>query len=290
MLIIERRSPILSVVATAFLLSFAKINLPWNNYFGENVSYTELSIKERQNLPQHVAIIMDGNGRWAQLQGKSRSAGHKSGAASVKEIVSNARNVGVKALTLFAFSSENWQRPQTEVSILMDLFMFFLSKEVNRLNKHDIRLKVVGDVSRFSEKLQKKIKESEELTKNNKSMVLSIAANYGGRWDIMQAAKELARKVEQQEIALTDITEEALNAQTSLADLPDVDLLIRTGGDCRISNFLLWQVAYAELYFTDVLWPDFDESQFNLAIAAFEQRERRFGQTTAQVTERKSII
>ncbi len=261
-----------------------------NNCFGENVSYTELSTKEMQNLPQHVAIIMDGNGRWAQLQGKSRGAGHKSGAAAVKEIVSNARNMGVKALTLFAFSSENWQRPQTEVSILMDLFMFFLSKEVNRLHKHDIRLQVVGDVSRFSEKLQKKIKESEELTKNNKSMVLSIAANYGGRWDIMQAAKELARKVEQQEIALTDITEEALNAQTSLADLPDVDLLIRTGGDCRISNFLLWQVAYAELYFTDVLWPDFDESQFNLAIAAFEQRERRFGQTTAQVTERKSII
>ena len=255
-----------------------------NNCCGEYVNNTELNIKEVKKIPQHIAIIMDGNGRWAKLQGKTRVLGHKAGVASVKATVSNARKSGVKALTLFAFSSENWRRPPTEVSVLMDLFMYVLTKEVKRLHKNDIRFRVIGDVSRFSESLQKKIRSSETLTENNKGMVLSIAANYGGKWDITQAAKKLASQVEKNEISLDDITEDSLNEHTCLADLPSLDLLIRTGGDYRISNFLLWQAAYAEFYFTDVLWPDFDDSQFDKAIDIYDQRERRFGQTGEQVT------
>jgi undecaprenyl diphosphate synthase len=240
---------------------------------------TETLIK----VPQHVAIIMDGNGRWAQQRGKTRVAGHKTGVESVRTSVSTAIKQGVKALTLFAFSSENWQRPEQEVSVLMDLFMFVLTREVKKLHKNDVRFQVIGDVSRFSEKLQKKIKVSEDLTVNNKGMVLSIAANYGGRWDIANAAKIVAEKVADKKLCIDDVTEDTLNKYTCLANLPELDLLIRTGGDYRISNFLLWQAAYAELYFTETLWPDFDEEAFNAAIDCFDQRERRFGQTGEQV-------
>ncbi|GLX87069.1 ditrans,polycis-undecaprenyl-diphosphate synthase [Thalassotalea loyana] len=236
-------------------------------------------------IPKHVAIIMDGNGRWAQMRGNKRVAGHKAGVESVRSTVTTARKLGVKALTLFAFSSENWQRPEKEVSVLMDLFMYVLTKEVKRLHKNDIRFKVIGDKSRFSEKLQKNISKAEELTCENTGMVLSVAANYGGRWDITQAAKSLAQKVQNNEMSLDDITEETLDQQTSLAEFADLDLLIRTGGDYRISNFLLWQSAYSEFYFTETLWPDFDESQFNLALEAFTQRERRFGKTGDQVKQ-----
>jgi undecaprenyl diphosphate synthase len=249
------------------------------------VSQSEL--KAIKNIPQHVAIIMDGNGRWAQLQGKARVFGHKAGVATVKSTVSLANSLGVKAFTLFAFSSENWQRPKIEVSMLMELFMFVLTKEVKRLHKNNICLRVIGDTSRFSDKLRRKIKESEELTANNTGMVLSIAANYGGRWDIVNAAKELARQVEEKILSVDDITEKSLHQYTCLADLPKLDLLIRTGGDCRISNFLLWQAAYAELYFTDVLWPDFSDCQFHAALDIFEYRERRFGQTGEQVAPTK---
>jgi len=255
------------------------------------VSKTDNQVKqllaEDVKIPQHVAIIMDGNGRWAQLRGKKRVVGHKSGVESVRASVATAVKYNVKALTLFAFSSENWQRPQTEVNVLMDLFMFVLTREVKRLHKNGIKFKVIGDLSKFSSKLQKMIKASEELTAENSGMVLSIAANYGGRWDITHAAKVLARKVERQEISADEITEASLNEQTSLANLPELDLLIRTGGDYRISNFLLWQTAYAELYFTDVLWPDFNEIEFTKAITMFDQRERRFGQTGEQVTNKK---
>lgn len=237
-------------------------------------------------IPQHIAIIMDGNGRWAQLRGKKRAAGHKSGVESVRSSVATAAKNGVKALTLFAFSSENWQRPESEVGVLMDLFMFVLTREVKRLHKNDIKFNVIGDLSKFSSKLQKMIKDSEALTAKNTGMVLSIAANYGGRWDITHAAKKLAEKVARQEIIADEITEAALHEQTSLAQLPELDLLIRTGGDYRISNFLLWQAAYAELYFTDVLWPDFNEKEFIKAITVFDQRERRFGQTGEQVTNK----
>lgn len=234
-------------------------------------------------IPQHIAIIMDGNGRWAQQQGKSRVVGHKAGVESVRSCVTTARKLGVKALTLFAFSSENWQRPEKEVSVLMDLFMFVLTREVKRLHKNDIKFQVIGDLSRFSEKLQKKIAQSQQLTEHNTGMVLSVAANYGGRWDIVNAAKKLSQQVIANELTVDDINENSLHQHTCLATLPELDLLVRTGGDYRISNFLLWQAAYAELYFTDTLWPDFDEQQFKKSISIFSQRERRFGLTGEQV-------
>ncbi|WP_440873993.1 isoprenyl transferase [Thalassotalea sp. PLHSN55] len=242
--------------------------------------------KSEINIPEHVAIIMDGNGRWANLQGKTRVTGHKAGVETVRSTVTTAAKLGVKALTLFAFSSENWRRPEKEVTVLMDLFMFVLTREVKRLHKNNIRFQVIGDLSRFSEKLQKNIHAAEQLTLQNSGMVLSIAANYGGRWDITYAARQLAEKVANDEITVADITESTLNDYTSLADLPELDLLIRTGGDLRISNFLLWQAAYAEFYFTDALWPDFNEQQFMKAIEVFDQRERRFGQTGEQVTKK----
>lgn len=245
----------------------------------EQLSQSDDDIK----IPQHVAIIMDGNGRWAKQRGKTRVVGHKNGVESVRAVVSTARKQGVKALTLFAFSSENWQRPEQEVSVLMDLFMFVLTREVKKLHKNNIRFQVIGDVSRFSEKLVKKITDAEKLTKNNDAMVLSVAANYGGRWDIADAAKKIAVQVQNGELDIDDINEHTVNRYTSLADLPDLDLLIRTGGDYRISNFLLWQAAYAEFYFTDILWPDFKEEAFTNAISCFDQRERRFGQTGEQV-------
>ena len=241
------------------------------------------SVDDKLKIPEHIAIIMDGNGRWAQAQGKGRVAGHKAGVNSVRAVVKGARKAGVKALTLFAFSSENWQRPEQEVSVLMDLFMYVLTKEVKRLHKNNICFKVIGDLSRFSDKLQKSIRKSEQLTADNTELVLSVAANYGGRWDITNAAKQLATQVQDNEISLDDITENSLNEHTCLAKLPPLDLLIRTGGDYRISNFLLWQAAYAEFYFTEVLWPDFDEKALEKAIEVFDQRERRFGKTGEQV-------
>lgn len=252
---------------------------------GESISVEQNSVESK--IPQHIAIIMDGNGRWAQLQGKSRVVGHKAGVESVRAAVTSARKLGVKALTLFAFSSENWQRPEKEVSVLMDLFMYVLTKEVKRLHKHNIRFQVIGDTSRFSSKLQKNIEKSEQLTVDNTGLVLSIAANYGGRWDIANAAKDLAQQVQDNLISPQDINENLLQEHTCLANLPELDLLIRTGGDYRISNFLLWQAAYAELYFTDVLWPDFNEKEFDKAIGVFDQRERRFGQTGEQVKQSK---
>lgn len=255
-------------------------------YVSKTDNHINPSLAVEAKIPQHIAIIMDGNGRWAQLRGKKRAAGHKSGVESVRSSVATAAKNGVKALTLFAFSSENWQRPESEVGVLMDLFMFVLTREVKRLHKNGIKFNVIGDLNKFSSKLQEMIKDSEALTAENTGMVLSIAANYGGRWDITHAAKKLAEKVARQEITTDEITEAALHEQTSLAQLPELDLLIRTGGDYRISNFLLWQAAYAELYFTDVLWPDFNEKEFIKAITVFDQRERRFGQTGEQVTNK----
>ncbi|WNC74278.1 polyprenyl diphosphate synthase [Thalassotalea psychrophila] len=234
-------------------------------------------------LPQHVAIIMDGNGRWAQLQGKGRVTGHRAGVQSVRDCVSGARELGVKALTLFAFSSENWLRPQEEVSVLMDLFMFVLTREVKKLHKNNIRFQMIGDKSRFSKKLQQKIVDAEQLTKNNDALVLSVAANYGGRWDISQATQKIAQLAVNGDINVADIDEHMLNQYINLSHLPDLDLLIRTGGDYRISNFLLWQAAYSEFFFTDMLWPDFNKEAFKDALASFSNRERRFGKTGEQV-------
>src|SRR5476649_861155 len=231
-------------------------------------------------MPRHVAIIMDGNGRWAKLQGKMRVFGHKAGVKSVRKAVSFAANHHLDALTLYAFSSENWNRPAQEVSALMELFVRALDSEVKNLHKHNVRLRIIGDVSRFSARLQERIRRSETLTQNNDGLTLNIAANYGGRWDIIQGVRQLAEKVREGTLLPDQIDEDALCQHVCLHELAPVDLVIRTGGEHRISNFLLWQIAYAELYFTDVLWPDFDEHVFEGALNAFAQRERRFGGAT----------
>ncbi|MBW7981382.1 (2E,6E)-farnesyl-diphosphate-specific ditrans,polycis-undecaprenyl-diphosphate synthase [Enterobacillus tribolii] len=230
-------------------------------------------------IPRHVAIIMDGNGRWAKRQGKMRVFGHRAGVKSVRRSVRFAASHGIEALTLYAFSSENWNRPEQEVSALMELFVRALDSEVKSLHKHNVRLRIIGDISRFSMRLQERIHRSEKLTENNSGLTLNIAANYGGRWDIIQAVQSLTEKVAAGELQPGDITEDLLNQQVCLHDLAPVDLVIRTGGEHRVSNFLLWQIAYAEFYFSDVLWPDFDELTFEGALNAFAHRERRFGGT-----------
>ena len=236
-----------------------------------------------QAIPRHVAIIMDGNGRWAQNRGKPRHTGHKAGVKSVRSSVEYSAKQGIEVLTLFAFSSENWQRPEKEVTLLMDLFLVALKNEVKKLNKNNVRLKVIGDTSAFNSKLQAQIEQAEQQTEKNTGLVLQVAANYGGRWDITQAARKLAAEVQQGQLDPALITESRLQSALSFADLPEVDLFIRTGGDLRISNFILWQAAYAELYFTPVLWPDFDEGAYQNALDDFAGRQRRFGKTAEQV-------
>jgi len=227
--------------------------------------------------PRHVAIIMDGNGRWAKNQGKLRISGHKAGVKAVRRSVSFAVSNNLEALTLYAFSSENWSRPAQEVTALMELFVWALDSEVKSLHKHNVRLRIIGDVSRFSNRIQERIRRAEELTQQNSGLTLNIAANYGGRWDIIQGVKKLAEQVQEGLLRPDQITEENLSAHLCMQGLAPVDLVIRTGGEHRISNFLLWQIAYAEFYFTDVLWPDFDEHVFEGALNAFSLRERRFG-------------
>ena len=236
-------------------------------------------------MPRHVAIIMDGNGRWAQLRGKHRTFGHKAWAEAVRSAVAFCRKRGIEALTLFAFSSENWKRPEYEVSVLMELFFTVLKREVKKLHKHNVRLRIIGDVSGFSERLQQRIAEAEQLTAGNTALQLNIAANYGGRWDISQAARRLAEQVSAGILNAAEITEAKLAEQLQLADQPAPDLLIRTGGEHRISNFLLWQLAYAEFYFSEVLWPDFNDREFAAAVADFSCRERRFGLTSEQIQQ-----
>jgi len=253
---------------------------------GKRFSATKAKSDEQPSVklgPQHVAIIMDGNGRWAQKKGKIRTFGHKAGVESVRAVVRFARKAGIQSLTLFAFSSENWKRPEEEVSVLMELFNLVLNSEAKRLHKNGVRLQVIGDVSAFDNKLVEKIRKAEAMTEANNELVLNIAANYGGRWDIVNAAKQVAISVKDGTLSPDDITESLFNQYTSTHNLPELDLLIRTGGEHRISNFLLWQCAYAELYFTDVLWPDFDEEVFQLAVNDFNVRQRRFGLTGEQV-------
>ncbi|EGR0397889.1 isoprenyl transferase [Vibrio parahaemolyticus] len=235
------------------------------------------------SLPKHIAIIMDGNGRWAKSKGKPRVFGHKKGVNAVRKTVAAASKLGIKAMTLFAFSSENWRRPEEEVGLLMELFITVLSSEVKKLHKNNLQLRVIGDTSRFSERLQKKIVEAENLTASNTGMVINIAANYGGKWDITEAAKALALKARNGEIRVEDINEQLITEHLTMADLPEVDLLIRTSGECRISNFMLWQMAYAEMYFTPEFWPEFDEDSLVEAVTWFINRERRFGCTGEQV-------
>jgi undecaprenyl diphosphate synthase len=236
-------------------------------------------------LPQHVAVIMDGNGRWAKQRFMPRIAGHRAGVEAARQIVKSCLERKIKVLSLFAFSSENWQRPQQEVGFLMDLFLSGLEREVMMLHEHHVQLRFIGDRHRFSQKLREKIAEVELLTKDNKGMVLLIAADYGGKWDICQSVQHLAAKVQAGELAPNAITPELISAHLSYADLPDPDLFIRTSGELRISNFMLWQLAYAELYFSPVFWPDFNEKEFEKALAHYEQRERRFGLSSEQLSE-----
>jgi undecaprenyl diphosphate synthase len=237
------------------------------------------------SLPEHIAIIMDGNGRWARARHLPRTAGHKRGVETTSRIVRLCGEKGIGALTLFAFSSENWRRPQEEVSTLMELFVLALKREIKQLNKNNVRLRFIGDRSAFSAKLQAGIQEAEQVTSGNTGLQLQIAANYGGRWDIVQAVRHMAEAVQAGDLGIEEIDEQQLAARITTADLPEPDLFIRTGGEHRISNFLLWQLAYSELYFTDVLWPDFSEKDLDAAIDSFACRQRRFGMTGEQVEE-----
>jgi undecaprenyl diphosphate synthase len=244
---------------------------------------TTSAVPAPSTLPQHVAVIMDGNGRWAKGRGLPRIAGHRKGVEAVRELVTACGELKIPYLTLFAFSSENWRRPETEVRLLLELFLMALDKEVKKLHTSKVRFRVIGDIERFGPKLGARIQHAEALTSDNQSLTLTIAANYGGRWDIAQASKALAREAAAGRLDPESITPESLEPYLSMAGIPEPDLFVRTGGEQRISNFLLWQLAYTELYFTPVLWPDFDRAQFQQALASFASRQRRFGQTGDQV-------
>lgn len=236
-------------------------------------------------LPRHVAIIMDGNGRWAKQRSLPRYMGHREGVKAVHRIVEACLNHGVQALTLFAFSSENWRRPKTEVGLLMDLFVRTLRNEVERLDRNGVRMRFIGERSAFDSKLRALMDNAEQQTAHNTAMTLVLAVNYGGRWDLAQAARRLATRVASGELHPEAIDSALLGQELCSADLPEPDLFIRTGGEQRISNYLLWQLAYTELYFTDLLWPDFDAAAFQTALQSFAGRQRRFGQTGEQVEQ-----
>jgi undecaprenyl diphosphate synthase len=240
-------------------------------------------IPQAGDVPRHVAIIMDGNGRWAQQRRLPRIAGHRRGAEAVRATVRACAERGIQYLTLFAFSSENWRRPAEEVALLMKLFKTALQNEVDKLHANGVRLKVVGDMSRFDPKLRKLMERGEELTAGNRGLTLTVAANYGGRWDVMQAMTRLVKE----RPGLAEVTEDLLSPYLAMSHAPEPDLFIRTGGEQRISNFLLWQLAYTELYFTESLWPDFDAAALDRAIASYRSRERRFGRTSEQLEEAK---
>jgi undecaprenyl diphosphate synthase len=230
-----------------------------------------------RNIPQHVAIVMDGNGRWAKSKGKPRIFGHRAGVEALRKTVKAASASGVKVVSFFTFSTENWTRPELEVRALLTLFFNGLKTESKRLNEQNIKLRIIGDVSRFSDRIQQQIKNAEQLTENNTGLIVILAANYGGRWDVIQACRRIATEVEEGEVSPKEVDEDFFSKYLSLSDLPDVDLFIRTGGEERISNFFLWQTAYSELYFTRLYWPDFDADAFNQALTDYQSRERRYG-------------
>ena len=239
-------------------------------------------IPQVHRIPQHLAIIMDGNGRWAKSHFLPRAAGHAKGVKTVRQIVKACLTKKIPYLTLFAFSSENWRRPADEVAMLMGLFIKALQNEVKKLKENGVRLRVVGDLSQFEEKIQKLVAQAEKETAQNSALNLTIAANYGGRWDILQAMNRL---IKEKSPPPQGFTEDDLAEFLSLSFAPEPDLFIRTGGEERISNFLLWQLAYSEFYFTETLWPEFDETALDLAISSYQKRERRFGRTSEQVQE-----
>ena len=235
-------------------------------------------------LPSHLAIIMDGNGRWAKKNGKERTFGHKSALRAVRSSIETCRRLGIKYLTLYAFSTENWNRPKLEVNVLMTLLSSAIKDEIKDLDKNGVRLNVIGDMSKLPSKANKDLTKAMELTKNNTGCVLTLALSYGSKEELLTAIKTIATKYKDCEISDNDFNEELVHQNLYTHDLPMVDLMIRTSGETRISNFLLWQIAYAELYFTDVLWPDFNEEEFYKAILNYQNRERRFGKISEQLT------
>ena len=236
-----------------------------------------------KNIPNHIAVIMDGNGRWAKKKGKERIQGHKKGILSVRKLVEEASKINISYLTLFAFSTENWKRPKNEVSTLMDLIVLSLDKELKTIIDNKIKLNAIGDINSLPKEVKKKLKETIEKTKNNRKLTLTIAINYGGKEEITNAVNTIINKVKKNIILEEKVDEELINTHLYSNNLPDVDLLIRTSGEKRISNFLLWKISYAELYFTNILWPEFSKNDFYKAIINYQKRERRFGKTSEQV-------
>ncbi|MDL2280808.1 isoprenyl transferase [Selenomonadales bacterium OttesenSCG-928-I06] len=259
----------------------------WKKLFktkDNNDTNTEIFREIQQKpLPAHIAIIMDGNGRWANKIGKPRVFGHSQGVKTLKEIVKDSSNIGIKVLTVYAFSTENWRRPQTEVDFLMNLFSDYLDSEIEELNENNVKLKFMGIIKDLSQTLQDKIKHAEIKTEKNTGLILNLAVNYGGRSEITLAAKKIAAKVKNNELSVDDINEQIINDHLYTSDLPDPDLLIRPSGDFRISNFLLWQLAYTEFWFSNVNWPDFSREHLIEAIKDFQKRDRRFGGIKTQV-------
>ncbi|MCE3260326.1 MAG: pyrophosphate synthase [Bacteroidetes bacterium] len=240
---------------------------------------------DKNNVPQHVAIIMDGNGRWAKQQGEDRIFGHHEGVNSVREIVEACGEVGVKHLTLYAFSTENWNRPKEEVDALMELLVATISMETPNLNKKGVKLQVIGDIESLPKSCQEELQESIRITSGNSVVTLILALSYSSKWEITNAVKEIAKQVEEGKIKSSDVTSRLIEKHLNTSQWPDPELMIRTSGEHRISNFLLWQLAYAEFYFTDTLWPDFRKQDFYKAILAYQNRERRFGKTSDQISQ-----
>ncbi len=238
---------------------------------------------DKEMLPKHLAIIMDGNGRWAKQQGKPRIFGHEKGAKTVREIIQEVSEIGIPYLTLYAFSTENWKRPKLEVEALMHLLSRYLKKEVAIMQENNIRLNAIGDLESLPSKVRKELYKAMEQTQNNTSTTVSLALAYGGQQELLQMTQQLAQRVEQGLLTPQQITPELIQQTLYTQNIPPVDLLIRTSGECRISNFLLWQIAYAELYFTDILWPDFSPEELRKALANYQNRERRFGKTSEQL-------
>ncbi len=244
---------------------------------------SKITLNSKVNVPNHVAVIMDGNGRWAKQKGKFRIFGHQNGVKSVRETIEAAAEIGVKVLTLFAFSTENWSRPKREVDTLMSLLATSLKKELKSLQKNSIQLRAIGDLKNLPEKAHKELKEVILKTASNDRMILNLALSYGSRAEIVNAVKSISKKVVNNELKIENINEKTINNHLYTFSLPDVDFLIRTSGEQRISNFLLWQIAYAELYFTNTLWPDFKKQDFYNAIKEYQNRERRYGKTSEQI-------
>lgn len=261
-----------------------------NNEQQDSDKQSQSALKEQGQIPNHIAIIMDGNGRWAKSKGNIRSYGHKAGVDSVRDVTEACAQIGVKYLTLYAFSTENWGRPKMEVNALMRLLAKSLRKEADNLNENDIKLETIGQIERFPKKCQRELREATELTNGNDRLHLCLALSYSGRWDITEAVKKLAHQVKDGNIEPEEIDDEMISGHLSTANIPDPDLIIRTSGEYRLSNFLLWQLAYSELYITETYWPDFRRNELYKAIQSFQQRERRFGKLSEKKQKKSSSL